>query len=90
MATTLSAATRHDLLLAIRERYVGGTRDERIRILDEFVAVTGYQRKHVIRLFTAKAVGSRDTLTAARFERWCFYRPAEAEQILMSQRCVSG
>jgi hypothetical protein len=56
MAKTVSAETRHELLQAIRERYGVGTKDERVRILDEFVAVTGYHRKHVIRLLTAKAV----------------------------------
>ena len=56
MARTVSRETRHDLLQAIRERYGVGTKDERVRILNEFVAVTGYHRKHVIRLFTAKTV----------------------------------
>ena len=65
MAKTVSAETRHDLLQAIRERYDVGTKDERVRILDEFVAVTGYHRKHVIRLFTAK-VGPRDERRRAR------------------------
>ena len=54
MATTVSAETRHDLLQAVRERYRAGTKEEKRRILDEMVAVTGYHRKHVIRLLTAK------------------------------------
>jgi hypothetical protein len=45
--------TRQDLVTAIRERYRAGTKDEKLRILDEFVAVTGYHRKHAIRLFKA-------------------------------------
>ena len=53
MARTVSVETRQDLLEAIRERYRGGTKDEKLRILDEFVAVTGYHRKHAIRLFKA-------------------------------------
>ena len=65
MAKMVSAETRHDLLQATRERYGVGTKDERVRILDEFVAVTGYHRKHVIRLFTAKAV-PRDVSRRAR------------------------
>ena len=59
MARTVSAETRQDLLKAIRERYRGGTKDEKLRILDEFVAVTGYHRKHVIRLFKAGPVAQR-------------------------------
>jgi hypothetical protein len=53
MARTVSVETRQDLLTAIRERYRAGTKDEKLRILDEFVAVTGYHRKHAIRLFKA-------------------------------------
>lgn len=53
MARTVSSETRHDLLQAVRERYRAGTKDEKLRILDEFVAVTGYHRKHIIRLFKA-------------------------------------
>lgn len=45
--------TRQDLVTAIRERYQGGTKDDKLRILDEFVAITGYHRKHAIRLFKA-------------------------------------
>ncbi len=53
MARKVNAGTRQDLLKAIRERYRSGTKDEKLQILDEFVAVTGYHRKHAIRLFKA-------------------------------------
>ncbi len=43
-------ATRAELLTAIRARYQFGSRSARRAILDEFVAVTGYHRKHAIRL----------------------------------------
>jgi hypothetical protein len=49
MARKISAETRKELLKAIRERYRAGTKDEKLRILDEFVAVAGYHRKHAIR-----------------------------------------
>ena len=42
--------TRRELLEAVSARYRGGARAERSRILDEFAAVTGYHRKHAIRL----------------------------------------
>ena len=51
MARTINAETRHDLLQAIRERYRGGLKEDKLRMLNEFVAVTGYHRKHAIRLF---------------------------------------
>lgn len=35
---------------ALRERYRGGNREEKARILDEFGCVSGYHRKHAIRL----------------------------------------
>ena len=61
MARKVSAETRQDLLQAIRERYRGGMKEEKLRILDEFVAVTGYHRKHVIRLFSARPVANGES-----------------------------
>jgi hypothetical protein len=58
MARKVSAETRQDLLQAVRERYRGGLKEEKLRILDEFVAVTGDHRKHIIRLFNARPVAS--------------------------------
>jgi len=43
-------ATRRELAVAIRERYQPASRIEKRRILEEFVAVTGYHRKHAIRV----------------------------------------
>jgi len=59
MARTVSTETRQDLLQAVRERYRGSLKEEKLRILDEFVAVTGYHRKHIIRLFNAAPVAGR-------------------------------
>ncbi len=43
-------ATRDELVAAIAERYSRADRTERGRILDEFTAVTGFHRKHAMRL----------------------------------------
>jgi len=43
-------ATRNELILAVGERYGRARLAEKRRILDEFVAVTGYHRKHAARL----------------------------------------
>ena len=51
-------ATRDELVAAVAERYARSERVERSRILDEFVAVTGHHRKHVMRLL--RGGGSRD------------------------------
>src|ERR1700687_5885806 len=57
--TKVSTETRQDLPQAVRERYRGSLKEEKLRILDEFVAVTGYHRKHIIRLFNAAPVAGR-------------------------------
>lgn len=55
MGRRISMATRSELLEAVRERYGGKSRKEKSRILDEFVAVTGFHRKHALRLLNQKA-----------------------------------
>ena len=55
MGRRISMATRREVLRVVRERYVGQSRSEKSRILDEFVAVTGYHRKHAIRLLNQEA-----------------------------------
>ena len=52
MARRISMTTRAELVAAVSERYHGATRAERSRILDEFAAITGYHRKHAIRLLS--------------------------------------
>jgi hypothetical protein len=54
MVGRVSMATKAELVGAIGDRYRAGSRAERGKILDEFVAVTGYHRKHAIRLLRPK------------------------------------
>ena len=42
--------TRKELIEALRLRYRSAAFNDRIKILDEFVALTGYHRKHAIRV----------------------------------------
>ena len=42
--------TRKELIEALRLRYRSAMFSDRIKILDEFVALTGYHRKHAIRV----------------------------------------
>ena len=42
--------TRKELVEALRERYRSAMFGDRVKILDEFVALTGYHRKHAIRV----------------------------------------
>jgi hypothetical protein len=50
MGRRMSLETRRELVRVIGERYRASTALERGRILDEFVAATGYHRKHAIRV----------------------------------------
>ena len=49
----ISQLARLELVKAVAERYGASTKAEKARILDEFVAIAGYHRKHAIRLLTA-------------------------------------
>jgi hypothetical protein len=52
-------AARDELVAAVANRYARGDRGERGRILDEFAAVTGYHRKHAMRLLRVGQVNRR-------------------------------
>lgn len=51
--------TRKELTEALRARYRSSSLGERIKILDEFVALTGYHRKHAIRVPGEAAAGAK-------------------------------
>jgi hypothetical protein len=46
----LNLASRRELIQAIAERYRAASRADKEKILDEFVEVTGFHRKHAIRV----------------------------------------
>lgn len=58
MKKKISPSTRDELVRAIAERYRAATHDAKLAILDEFVAVTGYHRKHAIRVLNSVAVAA--------------------------------
>lgn len=60
MAQRISMAGRTELLEAVSTRYSGTRRLERSRIPDELVAVTGYHRKHAIRLLSGWGKREKD------------------------------
>ena len=47
---TLSKLARKELVIAIQERYSRASKSEKASILNEFTQVSGYHRKHAIRL----------------------------------------
>ncbi len=55
MRKKLSSTSREEILRAIVERYSDAKRSERRIILDRFVSVTGYHRKHATRLLRSRA-----------------------------------
>jgi len=50
MHRTISKSAKREVLEALRKRYEQAAKQEKTRILDEFVAVAGCHRKHAIRL----------------------------------------
>jgi hypothetical protein len=63
MVGRVGMATRTELVAAIGDRYRASNRTERTNVLDEFVAITGYHRKHAIRLLRRK---TDDSVTMRR------------------------
>jgi len=50
MDKPLSEGARKELVRVLRDRYGKVTRIEKTMILNEFVALTGYHRKHAIQV----------------------------------------
>ena len=62
---------KRELLSAIRPRYRKATRSEKTKILDEFVATTGYHRKCAIHLLNHGApAGRRSKRRSRRSSYW--------------------
>jgi hypothetical protein len=57
----MTRSSKRELVEAIRPRYLRASKAEKTRILDEFVASTGYHRKHAIRVLKrgVKASGKK-------------------------------
>jgi len=64
MGRRISSETRKELLGALECRYRNSSKKDRTRILDEFVAVSGYHRKHATRLLSRKGSGNRKQSSA--------------------------
>jgi hypothetical protein len=56
MGTKMTFTARAELTNVARRRYLAATDDEERRILDEFIAVTGYHNKSAIRALNAEPV----------------------------------
>src|SRR5437588_8192852 len=79
MAKRISVDARRELVRAIGERYRDATREDKVQILDEFVAVTGYHRKHSIRVLNSVATA----IVAPRPPRLRLYDEAVREVLIV-------
>ena len=57
----MGTAVGTELVNALARRYAVGTRAEKSRILDEFEAVTGFHRKHALRVLRSGVLRSGST-----------------------------
>ena len=76
--SSISAETRKELVAAVATRYQDGTAADEACILDEFVALTGYHRKHAIRVLNGKA-----PKFPGRRGRRCLYDQAVTEALVV-------
>jgi hypothetical protein len=74
----LSMATRKELTAVAAERYRDSNRAEKARILDEFVDMTGYHRKHAMRMLRV-CVGAQ----TGRRKRHRIYDEAERNALVL-------
>ena len=81
----ISAAARQELVQAVGERYREGTADAKRRILDEFVVLTGYHRKHAIRVLN----GCAGTAVPTKRGRLTLYDAAVRLPISLMTRLVA-
>lgn len=52
MSSTISRGTSHELLQSLREGYSGASKDEKTKIFDEFIDISGGHRKYAIYVLT--------------------------------------
>ena len=60
----ISRAARVELVQAVAERYITSSKTDKTRILDEFVRLTGYHRKHAVRVLRGQASATERTCTS--------------------------
>ena len=60
-------ATRKDLIQVLRPRYLNASRAEKTKILDEFILLTGFHRKHAIRTLNQPPPAKRPVRQRERY-----------------------
>jgi hypothetical protein len=70
MATRLDMATRRELVRRLRERYRNASCGEKSVLLDELAALTGYHRKHAIRVLSRQVPCAPSADPCCRSQRY--------------------
>jgi hypothetical protein len=78
MRSQIKLTTRRELTAAIRQRYGAADRIGKKMILDEFAKLTGYHRKHAIRVLSTQPAREPKTRTGRRV-----YREAVKEALIV-------
>ena len=86
MRTTMSFASRRELLAKVAPRYREATRKQKTVILNEFISSTGYKRKYAIRLLSLPEI---PTVRAIKRPRARFYGEAVQEALKIAW-CASN
>ncbi|MEY4582976.1 MAG: hypothetical protein RL701_7679 [Pseudomonadota bacterium] len=79
-AKKITGGARQELVQVLHDRYRCGTRSEKSRILSEFVAVSGYHRKHAIRVLSG---AENPVERAARASRPRLYDEAVLQTLIV-------
>jgi len=69
MGTKMTLSARAELTNAVRRRYSAATGAEKRKILDEFIAVTGYHEKSAIRALNAEPTVKKRQTRSGRADR---------------------
>jgi hypothetical protein len=80
MRRRLSLATRKELIEAVRKRYQEAALATKTDILDEFIELTGYHRKHAIRLLGPSSEQKRQKKSRSQKR---VYNDAEREALIL-------
>lgn len=75
----IKGATRLEVIEALQERYSSASKAQKTRILDEFVALSGFHRKHAIRVLN----GVRPSSRRPRSQRARVYDEAVREALIV-------
>ena len=66
MGTKMTRAARAELANAVRRRYAAAASKDKRRILDEFIAATGYHEKSAIRVLNSQPAPKHSRRVAGR------------------------